>query len=166
MKLFVKLMIALLFIAVMLPFTILRGPDGDTLMSFSRLELPDFSLPEMPAGGKITAPLDGSDGKDIVYKWHDAEGNLHFTTELPPAGIDYSVMGIDPNTNVIQAVKPIEEEEEEKEDEAEQASQTKKTDEIGNPYSPEKIEKLFEDAKNVENLLKQRIKDQEAAINQ
>ena len=164
MKFFAKLMIAVLFIAVMLPFTILRGPDGDTLMSFSKFELPDFSLPGMPDGGEITNPLGSSDGKDIVYKWHDTEGNLHFTTEPPSGGIEYSVMGFDPNTNVIQAVKLPEEVEQEVEEE--QESESKKVGEIGNPYSPEKIEKLIDDAKNVENLLKQRIKDQEAAINQ
>ena len=166
MKLFAKLMIAVLFIAVLLPFTILKGPDGDTLMSFSSLELPNFSLPDMPkmpGGDKISAPLGGSDGKDIVYKWQDAEGSLHFTTEPPSDGTEYSVMGFDPNTNVIQAVKLPEEKEKEAE---ETASQPEKGDNIGNPYSPEKIDKLFEDAKNVEKLLKQRMKDQEAALNQ
>ena len=166
MKFFAKLMISLLFIAVLLPFTILRGPDGDTLMSFSDFKLPDFSVPDMPAGAKIPSPLDGGGGKDIVYKWQDAEGNLHFTSEPPPDGIDYNVMGFDPNTNVIQAVKPPVEEEEPAEDETEQASGSENSDGVGNPYSPEKIEKLFEDAKNVENLVKQRMKDHEAAINQ
>ena len=39
-------------------------------------------------------------------------------------------------------------------------------EEVGNPYSPEKIEKLFEDANNIEKLLSQRLNNQEAIIGQ
>lgn len=163
MKLFVKVMIAVLFIAMLLPFTILRGPDGNTLMSFSDFKLPNFSLPDMPkmpSGGSISSQLDS--GKDIFYQWHDAQGNVQFTTEPPPQGVEYTVKGYDPNTNVIQAIELPPEES----PEAEPAAEEKKAEETGNPYSPERIEKLLEDAKNVEQLLNQRLKDQEAAINQ
>jgi len=164
MKLFAKVMIAVLFIAMLLPFTILRGPDGNTLMSFSDFELPDFSLPDMPkipSGESISSQLDS--GKDIFYQWHDAEGNVQFTTEPPPEGIEYTVKGYDPDTNVIQAIELPSEEAQVEEG---PADEEKKTDPTGNPYSPERIEKLFDDAKNVEKLLNQRLKDQEAAINQ
>ena len=163
MKFFAKLMIAVLFIALMLPFTILRGPDGDTLMSFSDLKLPDFSMPEMPDTNKITAPLGGDGGKDIVYKWHDAEGNLHFTTDPPTDGTEYSVMGFDPNTNVIQAVKMPEEEPEE---EKEVAAEEENSNPLGNPYDPSEIKELIEDAKDVQKMLQQRVKDQDAIMNQ
>ena len=119
-------------------------------------------MPKLPSGSKITSRLDGGGDEDIVYKWRDAEGNLQFTSEPPPQGIEYDRMGFDPNTNVIQAVKPPAEIEEP----AKAESPEKKAEGSGNPYSPERIEKLLDDAKNVEQLLKQRIKDQEAAINQ
>jgi hypothetical protein len=45
MKLFAKTMIAALFIAMLLPFTILKDDSGNTLMSFSEISLPDFSMP-------------------------------------------------------------------------------------------------------------------------
>ena len=37
---------------------------------------------------------------------------------------------------------------------------------LENPYSTEAIEKLFEDAKNVEKLLQERFQQQESAFNQ
>lgn len=164
MKLFAKFLIAALFISMLLPFTILKGPDGNTLMSFSDIGLPDFSMPDlpsMPSAGKMGSSVDGG-GQDIVYQWYDADGNVQFTTEPPPQGIEYTVKGFDPDTNVIQAVElPREEAPAD-----ETTGQAEKMDEIGNPYDPERIEKLFEDAKNVEKLLKQRFEDADAALNQ
>ena len=167
MKLFAKLMIALLFIAMLLPFTILKGRDGQTLMSFSDISLPDFSLPKlpkMPDTSNLNSSNDGLGGKDIFYKWYDAEGNVQFTTEPPADGIEYTVKGYDPNTNVIQAVEiPA------VEPDPVSAPTEQKTDKLeysGSPYSKEGIEKLFKDTKNIEELLKQRVRDQESALNQ
>ena len=47
MKLFTKIMIAVLFIALLLPFTILKDDSGDTLVSFSDLSFPDLSMPNL-----------------------------------------------------------------------------------------------------------------------
>ena len=164
MKLFAKFLIAALFIAMLLPFTILKGPDGNTLMSFSDIGLPDLSMPDLPSvpsGSKMSSALDGG-GEIIFYQWYDADGNVQFTTEPPPQGIEYTVKGYDPDTNVIQAVElPAEESQPE-----EASGQAEKTDDIGNPYDPARIEKLFEDAKNVEKLLKQRFEEADAALNQ
>ena len=163
MKLFAKLMIALLVLALLLPFTYLKDDDGDSLMSFS-----DFSLPDMPrfsgSGNNVSSDEDLA-GKDLFYKWYDAEGNVQFTTEPPADGIEYTVKGYDPDANVIQAVKiPVKEVQEDDSN----PDQDKKglTESAENPYSPEKIKKLFEDTKNIEALLNQRIQDQDSVINQ
>jgi hypothetical protein len=168
MKLFIKLIFAALFIAVLLPFTLLKGKDGQPLMSVSDLKMPDISLPKVASDAKLPK-LPGADSanKDLVYQWHDAEGNLNFTSQPPPEGIEYTVKGYDPRTNLIQSVQ-LEEEPEASESDSEQndGALVKGTSEIGNPYSPEKIEKLFNDAKNVEKLLNDRMKQQEAMIGQ
>jgi hypothetical protein len=175
MKLFVKLMVALLFIALMLPFTILKGPDGKTLMSFSDFSLPDmsFDVPDLPeissgggtatlqAGDTIPGADSGIEGKDIFYQWHDSAGDIQFTTEPPPEGIPYTVKGYDPNTNVIQSVKLPQEEPKEV------APKTVDNDgEITNPYDQENIKKLIDDAKNIEKMLDQRFKQQDELLNQ
>jgi len=173
MKLFAKLMIAVLFIAMLLPFTILKDDSGNTLMSLSDISLPDlsmpdFSMPDLPkiSGAKNSATLDGDlSGKDVFYKWYDSNGNIQFTSEPPPQGIEYTLKGFDPDTNVIQAVKAPP-----KESGSDESTpvQNKSTDleETGNPYSQESIKKLFEDTKNIEKLLQQRSQDHDSQINQ
>ena len=167
MKLFVKLMLALLVLAVLAPFTVLKNDQGQTLMSFSDIGLPDFkmpSVPDLPSSATLLPSGSSSGNMDKFYKWYDSQGEVQFTTEPPPDGIDYTVKEFDPNTNVIQAVKPTTQET------VEQAPQTGKPAEVGsaevteNAYSKESIEKLFEDTKNIEKLLNDRLKNQNAAI--
>jgi hypothetical protein len=174
MKLFVKLMIAALFVAVLLPFTLLKGDDGDTLMSFSNFSLPDismvnFSMPDLSGffGSKKITPSSDDDlsGKDIFYKWYDSEGNIQFTTEPPPDGVEYKLKGFDPDANVIQAVKIPAKESTAEESTPVQEKSTGPEDGV-NPYSADHIKKLFDDTKNIEKLLNQRAKDQESALNQ
>ena len=164
MKLFAKLMIVALIIALLLPFTILKDNSGNTLMSFKNLKLPDFSMPDLPdmPSGKVL-PNSGSGGEDIFYKWYDAQGNVQFTTEPPADGIEYTIKGYDPNANVIQAVEiPAE-----PAPDSDSATKTKlKPGDIDNPYDPENIKKLMEDAQNIQDILNQRFKDQESALNQ
>lgn len=170
-------MIAVLFIAMLLPFTILKDDSGDTLMSFSDISLPnlslpdfsmpDFSMPDLPkiSDAKNSAPLDEDlSGKDVFYKWYDSNGNIQFTSEPPPEGIEYTLKGFDPDTNVIQAIKSPPEESGSDES---TPVQNKSTDaeEIGNPYSPDSIKKLFEDTEKIEKLLEQRFQDQDSLIN-
>ncbi len=168
MRLFVKLIFAALFIAVLLPFTLLKGTDGKPLMSVSDLKMPDIGLSEIAKQAKLpNLSVSKSAHQDIVYQWRDAEGSLHFTSQPPPEGTEYTVKGYDPRTNLIQSVK-IEEEPEVSVTDSEQneRTQVKGASDIGNPYSPEKVEKLFNDAKNVEKLLNDRMKQQEAMTGQ
>lgn len=162
MKLFAKLMLAALVIAMALPFTILKDKNGNTLMSFDNLKLPDFSMPDLPDAKKLTS---GSGQKDFFYKWYDADGNVQFTTEPPPEGVDYTVKGYDPDTNLIQAVKaPAEAAPEQPSRDS--AKPALDPDVLDNPYSPENVKKLIDDAKNVQKILNQRYQDQESALNQ
>jgi hypothetical protein len=164
MKLFGKLLLAALVIALMLPFTFLKDDNGNTLISFTDFKLPDLSIPDFP-DFPDTGSVNPSAGDNVVfYKWYDSDGYLQFTTEPPPEGTEYTSKGYDPNTNVIQAVKPAKEKLE-----AEAKISKKKSNdasETPNPYSKESIEKLFEDAENIEKLLNQRMQSQNSAINQ
>ena len=158
-------MLALLVLAMLLPFTLLKDNSGKPLLSFSNLSLPDFSLPDF-AKVETLAPGGGqaSSNEVLFYRWYDADGNVHFTSDPPPAGIEYTVKGYDPDTNVIQAVQP--EAETDTPNPVAGNDAEEETGKVGNPYSPESIEKLFEDAKNVEKLLNERFQQQEQALNQ
>ena len=167
MKLFGKLLIAALVLAVLLPFTFLKGPDGKPLMSIDKLSLPDLKMPDLKMPGipdsvKNSGLNSKSGSMDVIYKWKDENGELHFSSTPPPDGVEFTSKGYDPNTNLIQAVQPQVDEPEQVE--AEEKAQIKKAPDISNPYSPEKVDKLVKDAQNIEKLLNERLKKQEALI--
>lgn len=169
MKLFAKLLLTALVLALLLPFTILKNDQGKPIMNFS-----SFSLPDMPSFGgsaKITPSVGTLGGKDIFYKWYDAEGNVQFTTQPPADGIEYTVKGYDPNTNVIRSVKLPEPEIETKQPSAStrESSGTQPNPQLNpqlNPYDAESIKKLFEDTQNIEKLMQQRLENQNSNLNQ
>lgn len=168
MKLFVKLMLALLVLALALPFTFLKDDHGNSLMSFSDFSMPDFKIPDfpdVPSGKSLVPSVNGAAGMDVFYKWHDAEGNVHFTTEPPADGVDYTVKEFDPDANVIQAVKLPDPDL--KTTPEKPAAQGEVSLENGQPkvYDADQIKKLFEDTKNIEKLLQQRMDNQNSAIN-
>lgn len=161
MGLFAKFLIAAMVISALLPFTILKGKDGKPLMSFSDIKGPE--MPKLPDSIPGASSLPDSGNKDVIYKWKDKEGLTQFTSTPPPPGVEYTSKGYDPDMNLIQSVEV-------KKDEPVAASDSQKKiskpSDIGNPYSPEKIEKLFDDANNLEKLLNDRMKKQEAALGQ
>jgi len=160
MKFFVKLMMAAVVLAVLLPFTVLKGKDGRPLMSFNDLKAPDITIPEVPDSLNLPEGTRIGKREDIIYQWRDAKGELHFTSAPPTEGIEYTAKGYDPDANLIQSIEVKHEEDESKVVE----SVAKKPTSIGNPYSPEKIQKLFDDAENVQQLLNDRMKQQEAIL--
>jgi hypothetical protein len=168
MKLFVKLMLALVVLALLLPFTVLKDDTGNSLMSFSDFSMPDFKMPElpgMPSGKSLVPSVNGSAGMDVFYKWHDAEGNVHFTTEPPADGVDYMTKEFDTDANVIQSVDmPVQETIREKPPTATQGEVSSKSEQP-NPYDTDQIKKLFEDTENIEKLLQQRTENQNSALN-
>ncbi len=162
MKLFGKLLITALVLAILLPFTILKGKDGKPLMNFSKIKAPDISMPSMPDAVKKVDIKATSTSKDVIYKWRDEKGELHFSSTPPPDGIKFTSKGYDPKTNLIQSVK-VKEQQPEK---TEKKPEIKKVSDIGSPYSPAKVEKLMKDAQNIEKLLNDRVKKQEALLGQ
>ncbi|MCP4433353.1 MAG: DUF4124 domain-containing protein [Gammaproteobacteria bacterium] len=167
MKLFGKLLIATLIIGLLLPFTILKGKDGRPLMSFSSLKMPEIGVPDIPSLPKSTLSdlkAEIGDNRNLIYQWTDGSGNVQFTNSAPPEGVEYTVKGYDPNTNVVKAVKSTEKELEEKDEAETENKLSAEPDGIASVYSPEKINKLIDDAKNVEKLLSDRLKQQNAII--
>ena len=89
-----------------------------------------------------------TDEKVRVYKWRDENGVIQFGNEPPlSSSIDSEQIMLDPNSNVIQAVKVAEKEEEVK--------SVVKT-ESANPYSVNGMKKVVDDANDVEEVLHRR----------
>ena len=173
-----------LVVAFLLPFTLLKDDQGKTMMSFSDFSLSDFSLsnfdsvdfkipsfkwPDMPGSDRLLPTGAGASREDIFYRWNDAGGNVHFTTEPPSDGIEYTVKGYNPDANVIRAVElPAEELVGESPASATEPASMgmSSAQDVGNPYNKDNIQKLFDDSRNVEQLLNQRFNNQNSAVNQ
>ena len=173
MKLFVKLMLALVVLALLLPFTILKDDRGNSLMSLSDFSMPDFSIPDfkmpdlpgLPSGKNLVTSVNGSAGMDVFYKWYDAEGNVHFTTEPPTDGVDYTTKEFDPDANVIQAVEVPDPETTTAKPATAAPREVSSKNEQPNVYDADQIKKLFGDTENIEKLLQQRMDNQNSALN-
>lgn len=122
------------------------------------------ALPESSSSGDADAVITGS--PNLIYEWKDAEGNLEFSNSPPADGIEFTVREYDPNTNVIQSIELPSEEAEVSNTEPKTDQKILSSDSPGDVYSPEQIKKLIDDAKNVENLLNERLKNQEAITGQ
>jgi len=88
-------------------------------------------------------------GSERAYKWTDANGVVHYSSEPPPE-VEAQVMDVDPNTNMIQGLRA------EAPKETEAAPAPTPTLPQGNVYNPKNVQKLIEDAKNVQNVLNER----------
>ena len=119
----------------------------------------DSSLSKGVSGLKnlkdITPSGLGTDKKVQVYKWRDENGIMQFSNTPPPTGGDAEKIELNPNKNIVQAVK-IPEKEEPKE---------VAKSESPNPYSIKGMKKVMSDAKGVESLLQKRHEEQQKMMN-
>ena len=96
-----------------------------------------------------------SDEKVQVYKWVDEHGTMHFSSTPPPTVSNAEKIVLDPNNNLVQAVKVPEKEQ------PKEVAQMK----TPNSYSVKGMKKVMDDAKGVEGLLQQRHEDQQKMLN-
>ena len=93
-----------------------------------------------------------SDEKIKVYKWRDKNGVMQFSNTPPVDGGPAEQIMVNPNKNIVDAVKvPVAEK-----PEKEVATMAKP-----NPYSVNGMKKVMDDARGVEQLLQQRHEDQQ-----
>ncbi len=90
-----------------------------------------------------------------VYKWRDENGVIQFSNTPPQAGDGAEQVVLDPNSNLMQAVKVPEEVV------AEESAET----DAHSPYSVKGMKKVMNDAKGVEELLQKRHEQQQEMLN-
>lgn len=122
---------------------------GKTPFSANDLKMPDISAPGVDSlvnGGKTTA-----------FKWTDENGVVHYSSEPPPEHQQVEVLEIDPNVNLVQGVQK-------KEEVPGPGPQPALDLPSGNVYSPENVQKLIQDAKDVQKKLNERYQEQEKIV--
>jgi len=65
-------------------------------------KIPQISL-SAPSGDDIKRTLSG--GKETVYKWTDANGKVHYSSEAPADIESAQKMEVDPNVNLIEGIE-------------------------------------------------------------
>ena len=131
-------------------------------------ELPDINISKLTNSisdkvdsvkGKITPEI--TQKETYLYKWRDEKGVIHYTSEKPDGDIkNLESIKIDNQTNVVPAVSANTPETEPAQTQNNPVSTQLPT----NVYSPEGIKQLFEQAKNVQNLMNEQFDQQERAI--
>ena len=154
MKLKIFTMLVILGILSVMPM-IYMGKFDPMAFFDSRLSKGVSELKDLKAKVPDSLSSGVTDKKVQVYKWRDKNGIMQFSNTPPPTGDAAEQIELNPNKNIVQAVK-IPEKEEPKE--------VAKT-ESPNPYSVKGMKKVMNDAKGVEALLQQRHEEQQKMMN-
>ena len=118
-KLFIKILLLLIVVALGSLF-FLEDEKGEPLMTVSDLKKSDMGLggvvERLPAVKNpvtdkpiIEQKEDKPPEKTKIYSWKDDQGNVHFTNEPPPDKKQAKLIQVNPNINVMPAVKRAEE---------------------------------------------------------
>ncbi len=114
MKIFLKLLMALVVLAVIAPFY-LKNQQGVPLMSFNDIKMPNLSTPAIPESMKsavsgISSKIPSSNmigsapekNEIKVHKWRDRDGVWHFSNiDESRTGSNSTVILLDPGKNTF-----------------------------------------------------------------
>jgi len=145
MKLLVFKMFVTLGIIIALPLIYMGKFDPVSFFdSVSSGGMSEFNALKAKAPKNLSSVV--SDEKVQIYKWRDKYGVMQFTNTPPPADKNAEQVELNPNSNIIQAVKiPVK-------DEPKKVAKIERP----NPYSVGGMKKAVDAAKNVEKLMKER----------
>jgi len=96
-----------------------------------------------------------TDEKVQVYKWRDEHGVMQFSSTPPATAGHAEQVVLDPNSNLVMAVKVP------KKEPPEEVAKT----ESPNPYSIKGMKKVMDDARGVESILQKRHEEQQKMMN-
>ncbi len=155
MKLLINLTLLLLVIGGIIPFITL-GPGGDPLFKLSDLKVPEFQLPpflDPKTVSKQFSDATKSSKTKSIYKWYDANGQVHYTEAPPLTVTEAERLQLLSNTHFKIETKPNNQATMKipKETGQSNASRT-----IGELYSTEGVQHIMESTRNIQNLLNER----------
>jgi hypothetical protein len=105
---------------------------------------------------------------EVIYKWTDADGVLQYTNVPPSQGINAEIVQVDSNTNLIPAVTASQ-------SEAEAvplvtvpavAEKLPAGPDQPFPYTPEQVKKTMDDARNVQQMMNEKLEKQQQVLDE
>ena len=133
--------------------------SGEALLDQVEQITPDLTVP-------------ASDSTTTVYKWRDKEGVWHYSNTEPPQHSNAETLHLETNVNVLPASETpattSDSSQMIKTPATAAKSDQKPTEDNSQPslYSSEGIQKLMQDARNVQELMNNRAAEQQQAIDQ
>jgi hypothetical protein len=168
MKLFIKLTLFLVVAAVAAPFFI-TSPAGKPMLTLNGLKAPDAHLPDFKkavAGVKESLSAEGKEQsaqRMEVFRWQDEKGVWHYS-DTKEQGRPAQIVTLNPNASVVH-LDPVKSAENSK---GTAAEKNKDDDSSSVPFltslSMRKPPELITDAKNVEQVQRQRTMRQERVM--
>ncbi|VAW51049.1 hypothetical protein MNBD_GAMMA06-132 [hydrothermal vent metagenome] len=113
----------------------------------------EFSKLKAKAPENLTSAV--TDKKVQIYKWRDKYGVMQFSNVPPPEVNNAEQVLLEPNKNLMQAVKVPEK----------KVLKEEVKTETSSPYSIKGMKKVMNDARSVEDMLKQRDVGQREMLN-
>lgn len=159
-----KYLLFFLLAAFALPFLPI-WPGGKPLMNWtppknlSTPPLPDVSKVKDMLGSTPESDASKTGGQEVkkkIYKYRDASGKLVLSDTKPPEGVAFTTMATNTPSNVIPTPKPPTPTAAADKGGKSGSSPTKPSGEVDLSYSPERIGKMVDDAKNMEKMLNDR----------
>ena len=133
-------------------------------------KLPDWAaglFSQQPAKPALPENISSvvTDKEVTYYQWVDEHGQTHYSS-TPPVGQSAEQKKLRPDTNIVQAVKLPEEEEDSGigqilslgSGKDGKSGDKKGNDDVFNPYSPEGVQKLIENAQTAAKMMEQQNK--------
>jgi hypothetical protein len=115
----------------------------------------DNGLSELKAKAPENFSNAVTEEKVSVYKWRDKNGVMQFSNTPPASGAVAELIVLNPNSNIVQAVKIPQQE----------AFTEEVNSSAPNPYSIQGMKQVMDDAKGVEQLLQNRHEQQQKMLN-
>gem|GEM_PF-1876214 len=107
---------------------------------------------------------EGSSDSKYLYKWRNAKGIIHYTSEKPAADIEVETIELSRDTNIVPAVS---EASIKQNDSHKPSPETRNLDVSAvNHYSPQGIEQLFDQANNVKDIVNEHYEQQNSSSKQ
>jgi Domain of unknown function (DUF4124) len=95
-----------------------------------------------------------------LYKWRDAKGVMHYTSEKPAADIKVETIELTSDTNIVPAIS--DEETQHNPALTQSRNDTETVESSTDLYTPEGIEQLYNQANDVQNLINEHYDQQKA----
>lgn len=136
-----------------------QSPLANIDWSMPKFKVPDVSMPDV----KLPEFGGGDEGEiATVYKWVDENGVINYSQTKPEGVADLDTMEVDPNTNLVQG-EPIPEPEPEAKPK-EEKSATAALPDMNLLPTPDRVQKVMQDAQNIQSQMNDRTRQLEQAI--